>query len=658
MSNCFNPLLNFEKTKKSIGYVSRKKATPALYKKLGFRCGLEIHQQLKTRKKLFCRCPARIYQKKNDYDAEIVRHMRPTLSELGEYDGTALMEFKTRKNIMYRIQNETCCTYDIDDTPPFPLNREALGIAMEVALLLKTSIVGELHITRKQYLDGSIPTGFQRTAILGIEGKIPLSKKNVRIIQLSIEEDACREVSDIGHERIYTTDRLGIPLIETVTYPDMETPGEAAEAAHYIRFLTRSTGKMNTGIGAAREDVNVSIAGGSRVEIKGVAHIRWIPELTHNEAFRQKALLEIKKILCTRFPDPSQWKIHHQILDVDFFQSKYPILKKKVSSKNRLVAVNLPGFGGILSFFTQPGRSFADEISDRLKVIACLEKPNMVHSESLESILKNEDVQTLQKLLKSGENDAQLILWAPDEDIQTALETVEERCCLAFKGVPNETRKSLPDGTTLFERVLPGPDRMYPDTDSAPIPITEDMIAKAQKNLPSDVSKRIQKMKSWKIPEDTYTYIFKRNLFPMMEKIIEDFHQEPSFVGTLLGHTLKNSEGKYSTYSKLKAETIIDLFVFVQKKKLKRDILKEMLPAVCQHPNKDFNSIAKDIGYRARSEEEILSRIPELKKKYRKIKTSKDGKSEGSWMMGQLRPLALGNMDLEALRKAVDGGRK
>ena len=136
---------------KAIGYVDRRKATRETYQALGFKCGLEIHQQLKTDCKLFCRCPAGEYQAGDDYDAQLVRHMRPTLSELGEYDGTALMEFRTRKNITYRIKSRTACTYDIDDTPPFPLNRDALRIAVEVSLLLGTKVVGELHITRKQY---------------------------------------------------------------------------------------------------------------------------------------------------------------------------------------------------------------------------------------------------------------------------------------------------------------------------------------------------------------------------------------------------------------------------------------------------------------------------------------------------------------------------
>ena len=658
MQNDFGAVENYEKTMESVGYVNRKQAHREIYADLGFRSGLEIHQQLKTEKKLFCRCPAGIYQKENEYNAEVVRHMRPTLSELGEYDGTALMEFKTRKIIIYRIKNETACTYEIDDTPPFPLNRDALKIAMEVSLLLKCSIVGEFHITRKQYLDGSIPTGFQRTGILGIEGMIPLTKKKVRIIQLSIEEDACREVSDIGHTRIYTTDRLGIPLIEIVTYPDMQTPDEVAEAAQYLRFLTRSTGKMRTGIGAAREDVNVSIKGGTRVEIKGVAHIRWIPELTHIEAFRQKALLKIRKLLNSRVSNPSEWKTSSKPLSTSYFQKAYAFCKKVDADGQRIVAVNLPGFLGVLSFFTQPGMTFADELSCRLKVIACLEKPNITHSETLESVLLKDDLSALRILLNSRENDAQVIFWGPEDDIKTALETIEERCRMALEGVPNETRKALKDGTTVFERVLPGPNRMYPDTDSAPIPVEDSLIEEIQKQLSTEISFRVNQMRSWSLPSDTHTYILKRNLFPIMEKIIRDLNAQPLFVGALIGHTLKNLESRFDSSPKLQDKKIYDLFYFAHQKNLERNIIKEMLPNVYRYPDKDFNDVLETIGYQDISEKKILSQIPEWRKKFKEIGNPSDGKAEISWIMGKLRPLALGNMNLGELRKAVDGGRK
>jgi len=650
----FEPIRNYERTRQLIGYTPRKRATPETYAGLGFKCGLEIHQQLKTKEKLFCRCPSGIYQKDGEYDAEVIRHMRPTLSEMGEYDGTALMERKTKKNIVYRIKNETACTYEIDDTPPFPLNRKALEISVQISLLLNLNIVGELHITRKQYLDGSIPTGFQRTAIVGIEGEIPIKSRTVRIMQLSIEEDACREVSDVGHWRVYTTDRLGIPLIETVTYPDMETPDEAAEAAHYLRFLARSTGKVRTGIGAAREDVNVSISGGTRVEIKGVAHIKWIPELTHNEAFRQKALLQIKKILNERIGDPSSWSISFADIDFNSIATTLPLLHEAKKHKQRLVAVNLPQFKGILSFFTQLGKVFADELSDRLKVIACLEKPNMLHSEQAEPVLDMETLARIGEKLKARDDDAQVVVWGPDEDVETALETIEERCLMAFEGIPNETRQSLADGTTVFERVLPGPDRMYPDTDSAPIPIDDDFIERQRKDLPPPIHYRLAQLEEWEVPHDTYRYILKRNLAGLIEKINEDFDIDPKFVGTLIGHALRRIEGANSPSAGFDYRRVYDLFAFVEKRKLDREIVKKMLPVVYEYPNMDFDSVLTTIDFAPMSKDEILLSIPVLNQKFDEVNTSSRPQARLSWIMGNLRKLAVGNISLAELKSYVE----
>ncbi len=650
----FNPKQNYEQTRKEIGYVPRKKATKADYKRIGFMSGLEVHQQLKTKEKLFCHCPAGIFHAHDDYNAEVIRHMRPTLSELGEYDGTALMEYKTRKEIIYRLNNKTACTYEIDDTPPFKIDKEALEYALEISLLCKLNIVGEVHITRKQYLDGSIPTGFQRTAILGVEGEIPLKNKKVRLIQLSIEEDSCREISDIRHTRIYKTDRLGMPLIETVTYPDMFTPDELKEAAEYIRFLNRSTGKVRIGSGAGREDVNVSCKGGDRVEIKGVSYNKLIPELSHNEAFRQWALLNVRSKLNDRIKDTSKWKIEHQEIDYRNFDLKYEPIINGLIDKHRIIVVNLPDFKGILSHFTQPGKIFADEITDRLKVIACLEKPNMVHSEEIEPKVIDENFFKIKELLNANENDAQIIFWAPDEDIPTALETIEERCQMAFEGIPKETRKSFLDGTTIFERVLPGADRMYPDTDSPPIPLENKYIDKLSKNLPTDVIDRYNQLKKWNVPEDTYTYIFRNNLFPLIEKIVKDLKLNPKFIGIFIGHRLKFVESHYTSANNFNYSKIYDLFKYLIDKKLEIQLSKKMLPVVYQYPKMDFDSILTSINFKTVPKEEILSKIPFLKHKFSEIKISKNDSGAVHWIMGELQKTAIGNIAPAQLAKAIN----
>ncbi|MGD0343169.1 MAG: Glu-tRNA(Gln) amidotransferase subunit GatE, partial [Bacteroidales bacterium] len=595
-----------------------------------------------------------IYHNHEDYNAELIRHMRPTLSELGIYDGTALMEFKTKKEIRYRINNQTACTYEIDDTPPFPIDRQALEIALEITILSKLNIVGEVHITRKQYLDGSIPTGFQRSAILGVEGELQLKNKKVRLIQLSIEEDSCREISDIGHVRVYKTDRLGMPLIETVTYPDMETPDELAEAAEYIRFLNRSTGKVRTGIGAGREDVNVSCEGGTRVELKGVAHNKWIPELSHNECFRQYALLHIKTLLNERIVNPEKWNI--KSLEIEF---SHPALLSKpvrqaLDNGLRVFAINLPHCQGILSHFTQPGHIFADEISERLKVIACIERPNMTHSEDLNPVISSKEFEIITAFLQSAEYDAQIILWGPSADIPTALETVEERFRLAFEGVPNETRKTFEDGTNIFERVLPGRDRMYPDTDSEPIPLTDEYINTLSQKLPVYVSERYYQLKGWDIPEDTYKYLLSKNLVPLIERISTNFGFGPKFIGTLLGHTFKNIEGKKKPHKNFSYEKIYGLFGFISKNKLLPSIAHVMLPVIYDNPDMEFGSVLTSIDYKKHSMNELLAPVDFLLGKFRQIRYSETEKAAIDWMMGQLHRQALGNVELAQLKEHIE----
>jgi glutamyl-tRNA(Gln) amidotransferase subunit E len=655
MQKQFDPAANYEKTKKEVGYLPRHQTTQTTYDELGFMSGLEVHQQLNTKEKLFCRCPNGLYNQDHEYDAELIRHMRPTLSELGEYDGTALMEFKTRKEIIYRIKDETACTYEVDDTPPFPLNKEALEQAIIVSFASKLNIVGEVHITRKQYLDGSIPTGFQRTAIIGIEGEIYPKNKKVRLIQLSLEEDSCREISDIGHTRIFKTDRLGIPLIETVTYPDMKNPDDVKDTCDYIRFLNRSTGLVRTGIGAGRQDVNVSCTGGTRVEIKGVARTKSIPELTHIEVFRQWARLKIKEKLNQKISDSKNWKITSQEINFTDLTHNYEPLKKAQKKHYKLLALNLPGGKGILSHFTQPSRTFADEISGRLKIIACLGKPNLTHSEDLNPIISELEFTKIATQLNAKPEDAQILLWAPADDVATALETIEERCQMAFSGIPPETRKSLADGTTIFERVLPGADRMYPDTDSPPIPLDNNYVESLKKRIPSEVIDRYNQLQKWDIPEDTYTYILSKNLYPLIAQIITELNLNPKFTGTLFGHTLKNIEGKLKKCSDFTYQHIYDLCKFIQTQNLNPEIIKHMLSANYQNSKTNFETILKNIHFKPFNLEELKKEITVLKEKFTKIKRSNDPSVDHHWLMGQIRAKALGNIALKDLKKITEG---
>ena len=477
--------------------------SPADYDAIGFLGGIEVHQQLRTRRKLFCRCPAGVYVDR--YDAEVLRHMRPTLSELGVYDGCALMEFKTRKEIVYLLDRGTVCTYEIDDTPPFEIDEEAIRHALEVARLFDLSLVSELHVMRKQYLDGSIPTGFQRTAMIGLAGEVPFRvpelgiDRTLRIRQVSLEEDSCREVSDRGHRIIFRTDRLGMPLTEVVTEPDARTPHELQAIARLVANTTRTLGtaKIRRGAGAARQDVNVSVAGGRRVEIKGVPRHRGLPELVHVEAFRQLNLLRIREELRNRGVSAAEleigpekgraWEISALVADVTSLLKScdYAPIRDSLDANESLVAVRLPRFRGLLVHATQPGLTFANELMGRLRVIACLtSRPFLAHSDIEGYGLSPAEWRHVRAALKAADDDAVLVVWGPSRDLDTAARELLLRAQDAIAGVPSETRQAHSDGTTSFERILPGADRMYPDTDTPPFPVPDAWVEAIEARRP------------------------------------------------------------------------------------------------------------------------------------------------------------------------------
>jgi glutamyl-tRNA(Gln) amidotransferase subunit E len=292
-------------------------------------------------------------------------------------------------------------------------------------------------------------------------------------------------------------------------------------------------------------------------------------------------------------------------------------------------------------------------LSGRIKVIACLDLPNMIHSEDLRTPYSIEEIQ---KLLGAGNDDAQVIVWGPNDDVTTAIETIEERCRMAFEGVPNETRKSLPDGTTIFERVLPGPDRMYPDTDSSPIPIKDEHIEKLKNNLPIEISERYRQLKEWRIPEDTYHYLLKNNLPPLIDKCVKECGIDARFVGTLLGHTFKHIEGHYPQTPGFSYNKIYGLLRFLKDNKLHYEVAGTMLPLIYEHPNMEFESVLTTIKFKRRNEEEILEGLPVLRNKFKQINKSKDPLAARRWIMGQLAKLAIGNLPLSKLKEKVAGG--
>jgi glutamyl-tRNA(Gln) amidotransferase subunit E len=579
------------------------------YAEVGLMCGLEVHQQLLTEQKMFCRCPARHYT--TTHDGEVLRHMRPTLSELGEYDGTALMEFKTKKNIIYLLHEENVCTYEMDDTPPFLVNQQAVDIAIEQCLMLGCDIVDEVHIARKQYLDGSIPTGFQRTAIVGVNGRLPFRGRELTITQVSVEEDSCREVSDKGHLIIWRTDRLGIPLIETVTGPDLRTPEEVEDAILLIGRVCRSTGHVRVGIGASRQDVNVSVGGGRRVEIKGVPRAGWAPRLVHGEAVRQVSLLKLRDELHRRgFTGPDTIAVESVDVTDLFAASAFVSLRRDawerwVADNGRrpgfelgagpftVRAARLKGLAGTLSWPTQPDCIFANELAGRVRVIAGLDQhPILLHSEKWPDYQGwLQELRRVRTRLRCESDDAVVVVWGPEEDTVTAVNEIRLRYADATGGIPNETRQPFADGSTDFERILPGPDRMSPDTDSPPSRVTRDRVGRLRAGLAPRPWDREARYAAVGVPRDTIHYLIRRGGAALVDRVVDGAGADLRQACFLFGERLKGLRRAGVAVDTIPAERWCELFGLLRERPVLRQAWQQIVRSMAAAPPASAASI-------------------------------------------------------------------
>jgi glutamyl-tRNA(Gln) amidotransferase subunit E len=641
-------------TSGSTRYLPLEETPPSWYEEVGFTSGIEVHQQLLTRKKLFCRCPAGLYS--HEWDAEILRHMRPTLSELGEYDGTALMEFRTRKQIVYQINKQTVCTYEFDDTPPFMINEEALDIAVEIALLLRLNIVSELHIARKQYLDGSIPTGFQRTTILGVDGWVPYRGRRIRIVQLGLEEDACREVSDVGHVRTYITDRLGMPLIETVTYPDMATPWDVAGVAEVIRRLNRCTGKMRTGSGAGREDVNVSVRGGRRCEIKGVSSIRRIPRLVHNEAFRQVALLEIRDELRQRGVDEARFSSKTVDVTERLGRTRFWPVLQALHEGRRARAVLLRGYEGLLRYPLGPvGKTFLQELSDRVRVVACIDlHPNMLCSDVPEGNLSPDEWQGVRRATGAGQGDAIVVVWGPEEDLVTACEEIADRARQAGEGVPNETRQALRDGTTGFERVLPGANRMYPDTDLPPKPLRAERVERIKAELPEPPWTRERRYRAAGVPEQLAHRLSISPRGPLFDRLGDALDGHPTLAAGLLADRLRHLQRRGGDVSRLDADFLTWAFRQLSVGRLVPDGIVRLVEHRVAGGDGASDELVDRLGLRPATTQKVDRSVGEVLEGFDAARFASPGAAR-RWAMGELMRRLRGRVDGAEAARVLEG---
>ncbi len=473
------------------------------------KCGLEIHQQLAT-KKLFCDCESKL---SDNVIFKFERILRPTQSELGEIDKAALEESLKHRRFIYEV-TENSCLVEADEEPPHELNREALEVALKVALMLNAKIVDEIHIMRKIVIDGSNTSGFQRTALIAVDGYLDTSFGRVKIPTICLEEEAARKMEEKDEYVVYRLDRLGIPLIEISTSPDMKNGEEVREVAQRIGYILRATKKVRRGVGTIRQDINIS-TGSGRVEIKGASKLGMIPRWVDMEIERQEMLKEIAGILRRR-----NAKVERKIYDLSniFAKTKSKIIAQVLKKGGKVLGIKLMGFSGVLK---SGNYRLGKELAERVRVIGIR---GLFHGDELPAYgITVKEVGKIRELMHLGEEDSFVLIAEKEEKARLGLEKVIERAELAVKGVPDETRGPRDDGSTYYLRPLPGGARMYPETDIPPIKVEEKYIEKLQRELPPLPEERAKELVNMGINEELAWQIIHSGMDDVFEDIVNKY---------------------------------------------------------------------------------------------------------------------------------------
>ena len=619
------------------GNKNNKSETPKIernWEELGLMMGLEIHQQLNTKHKLFCPCSTELID--DEFDDGIIRNLRPTQSELGQIDRAALQESLRDMTFKYESFNNHTCLVETDDEPPHALNREALDICITIASLLNMKMVDEFHTMRKQVIDGSNTGGFQRTGLAATDGYLDTPYGRVAIESLGLEEDAARRIDSDDEFTEFRLDRLGIPLAEITTDPSMHHPEQIKEVAYMIGQVLRST-NVKRGIGTIRQDVNISITRGARVEIKGVQDLDLMPEIVEREVQRQLALADIKDELIKR-----NASVEDNIYDLDevFKDTSSKIL----SSAKCIKGIILRGFDGLIGKEIQPGRRFGTELSSYAKKMGV---SGLFHTDELPAYgIGAEEVDAMKEFLKIGPQDA-IIIVAHDEDVAVnALNEVIRRANMAFDGVVEETRKALDDGNTEYMRPLPTANRMYLETDIPLFQITDDMVEPIKNNLPELPDEKKERIKKeYKLSEDLASQIVRRLLGDTFESLLSKVKVDPTTVASVLVSDLRDLRREGIDVSIFDEDKLVEVFSLLEEGKISKDAIKDLMVAVSKKPDADVSAVAEEANLTLLSEDAVRDIIHEIATQNESMIKERQ--------MGAMGPLM--GMSMKKLKGKADG---
>ena len=625
---------------------------------VGVKVGLEIHQQLATNKKLFCNCNP---IESDEYSIKFQRKLRASKSELGEFDPAALFESTKSKTIMYYANHESSCLVEQDEEPPHELDEDARRIALIISSALKSKIFDEIYPMRKTVIDGSNTTGFQRTMLISQGGFFNAGETKIGIQSICLEEDAAKNLGDEGSIRKFGLERLGIPLVEIATEPFEVDIVEIKKIALSLGRILRSTKKVKRGLGSIRQDVNVSIkdGGGVVIEVKGVQQLDQLEKVVEYEAKRQHGLIKISKKI-----QEKNWKYANEDKkDITglFSKCKSKIIQNAIKKNQKIISVSFRNMAGMFGYSPYEGIRLGREIAELVRFFGI---GGVFHSDELPNYgVEESDLEELKKFAEINENDAFLILAAPEEKIHTVIEQIILRIeHIKEHGIPIDTRLAIQSGETKFLRPRPGAARMYPETDIPPIIVTRDELLEAERNIPKSWDESIKELETkYKINPQLAEQIFDSRHIGLFEKIIEQVNINPTFIASILCSSITNLERSGLDSNLLKNEEIFKLFQLLDEGKIAKESIEMIFENIMAGKSKTIEEAMKNASIQSVGEDDLEKIIEEIVEKNEGIIKNQKERSIGPLMgiaMKELRGKASGetinNLLLKNIKKKIE----
>ena len=620
------------------------------FEKIGLKVGLEIHQQLDTSKKLFCKCRP---IESDEYTEKFSRRLRTAKSELGELDPAALFEKTKSKKINYYANSQSSCLVEKDDEPPHELDHDAKKISLLISSMLESKIFSEIHVMRKTVIDGSNTTGFQRTMLVSQGGNLKVNGKNIGVQAVCLEEDAAKLLKDEQNERNYSLDRLGVPLVEIALEPVSTKPSEVKEIALTLGRLLRVTRMVKRGIGSIRQDVNISVMNSGVVEVKGVQQLDQLEKIIGYEAKRQHGLIliaeKLKKLSITITKE--------DVFDITevFKDCESKIIQNALKSKAKIKAIRIRNFSGMFGFEPYPGIRLGKEIGQLVRFFGI---GGVFHSDELPNYGINDPyVDKIRKYLELVDVDGFLIIAGEDPKLDYAIDSIIKRIQDATDGVPAETRGVTQDGETIFLRPRPGASRMYPETDIPSISVLPEEIKLARENIPKSWDDSIAEIqKKYNLNSQLSEQIFDSEYMELFEKICENKKNSPNFVASILCSTITNLQRKGFDALLLKPEHITELFELLADDKIPKESLEIIFENIMSGKSDTVSDAIQSTAVTSMSEGELNAILDEIIQKNMEL-VKELGENAITTLMGiamkQVRGKASGQTVNVLLRKKI-----